>query len=102
MESTTDAPAGLEGVVVAQTGVGDVRGHEGFFHYRGHPAPRLATDRSIEEVWHLLHHGRLPDERELRAFIAETSALGHLPAAGSADKQGGRDHAESRPPNHCR
>src|SRR5271155_3675654 len=33
-ESGIDVPAGLEGVVVAETTVGDVRGQEGFFHYR--------------------------------------------------------------------
>ncbi|WP_416978260.1 hypothetical protein [Streptomyces sp. T028] len=29
-----DAPSGLAGVVVADTEVGDVRGREGFYHYR--------------------------------------------------------------------
>lgn len=29
------APRGLEGMAVAETAVGDVRGEEGFFHYRG-------------------------------------------------------------------
>ena len=78
MAPTIDAPAGLEGMVVAQTAVGDVRGHEGFFHYRGHPAPELATGHSVEEVWHLLHYGHLPDERALRVFSAATGALGQL------------------------
>jgi len=81
MATLIDAPAGLEGVVAASTGIGDVRGDEGFFHYRGYPAPELATNRSFEEVWHLLHRGRLPDEAELRAFRIETAALRTLPAA---------------------
>ena len=38
MATVIDAPPGLEGVVVADTAIGDVRGDEGFFHYRGHPA----------------------------------------------------------------
>ncbi len=33
-EAGIDVPPGLEGVVVAETGLGDVRGEEGFFHYR--------------------------------------------------------------------
>jgi citrate synthase len=74
------APAGLEGVVVADTSIGDVLGHEGFFHYRGHAAPELATTRSVEEVWHLLHRGSLPDETERAAFVAETAAVRALPA----------------------
>lgn len=79
MASLIDAPAGLEGVVVAETAIGDVRGDEGFFHYRGHPAPALATSCSFEAVWHLLHEGRLPDSDELRAFRHRTGALRGLP-----------------------
>ena len=33
-EHAADAPRGLEGVVVATTTIGDVRGREGFYHYR--------------------------------------------------------------------
>ncbi|MEP7118034.1 MAG: citrate/2-methylcitrate synthase, partial [Acidobacteriota bacterium] len=81
MATVMDAPAGLEGVVVAATAIGDVLGTEGFFHYRGHPAPALATTRSFEAVWHLLHHGRLPDAAELAAFAAATAGLRALPDA---------------------
>ena len=54
-------PAGLEGVVVAETTIGDVRGQEGFFHYRQYSAVELAEKRSLEDVWHLLFRGELPD-----------------------------------------
>ncbi|HXA34289.1 MAG TPA: CBS domain-containing protein, partial [Acidimicrobiales bacterium] len=37
-ETSEDVPRGLEGVVVAETAVGDVRGLEGFFHYRQYSA----------------------------------------------------------------
>ncbi len=60
MASLIDAPAGLEGVVAAETAIGDVRGDEGFYHYRGHAAPALATSHGFEAVWHLLHNGTLP------------------------------------------
>ena len=60
-ESRTDVPAGLEGVVVAETTVGDVRGQEGFFHYRQYSAVDLAERRSLEDVWHLMFKGELPD-----------------------------------------
>lgn len=75
-----DAPAGLEGVVVAETAIGDVLGHEGYFHYRGLSAPELARSRSVEEVWHLLHRGALPDAGQLRSFREETAVLRPLPA----------------------
>src|SRR5918994_5605656 len=37
-----EAPPGLEGVIVAETEVGDVRGQEGFYHYRQYSAVELA------------------------------------------------------------
>ena len=43
-------PRGLEGVVVAETSVGDVRGLQGFFHYRQYSATDLAAHRSLEDV----------------------------------------------------
>src|SRR5439155_87208 len=55
-----EVPKGLEGVVVADTSVGDVRGLEGFYHYRQYGAVDLAMSRPIEDVWHLMFEGRLP------------------------------------------
>ena len=57
-----DVPKGLEGVVVAETEVGDVRGQEGFYHYRQYNAVELAEKRTLEDVWHLLFEGHLPDQ----------------------------------------
>jgi citrate synthase len=74
------APRGLEGVAVAETSVGDVRGEEGFFHYRGYDAAELARRCSFEQVWHLLIDGELPDDAQLKRFRAETSAARALPA----------------------
>src|SRR6516165_547584 len=67
-ETSMDVPAGLEGVVVAETSVGDVRGQEGFFHYRQYSAVELAETRSLEDVWHLLFRGELPDTAESGVF----------------------------------
>ena len=57
-----EIPKGLEGVVVADTTVGDVRGLEGFYHYRQYSAVDLAKTRPLEDVWYLLFDGRLPDD----------------------------------------
>ncbi|MFJ9409403.1 citrate synthase/methylcitrate synthase [Streptomyces sp. NPDC101393] len=76
-----DAPRGLAGVIVTDTQLGDVRGREGFFHYRQYSAVELATARSFEDVWYLMFHGELPDAAQLAAFTAETAALRALPAA---------------------
>lgn len=78
MVTLIDAPAGLEGVVAAETGIGDVRGDEGYFHYRGYSAPQLAQTQSLEAVWHLVQRGQLPDAETHRRFAAETAALREL------------------------
>jgi citrate synthase len=72
------APPGLAGVIVATTALSDVRGQEGFYHYRQYDAVDVARSCSIEEVWHLLLRGRLPNPDELAAFraaIVEAQAL---------------------------
>lgn len=77
-----EAPKGLAGVIVAETEVGDVRGQEGFYHYRQHSAIDLARERPLEDVWRLLVDGALPatvTERE--AFRAEVAPLAIVPAA---------------------
>ena len=48
--TTIIAPRGLNGVVVAETAIGDVRGDEGFFHYRQYDATELARRRSYADV----------------------------------------------------
>ncbi|MFD8390583.1 citrate synthase [Streptomyces sp. NPDC059680] len=74
-----EAPRGLAGVVVTETEIGDVRGREGFYHYRQYSAVELARTRGFEDVWHLLVHGSLPDAERRAAFTAETAALRRLP-----------------------
>ncbi|MEU9005436.1 citrate synthase [Streptomyces sp. NPDC048551] len=81
MNATVDVPRGLAGVVVTETALGDVRGREGFYHYRQYSAVELATSRTFEDVWHLMFRGALPAGRAERdAFTAETAPLRHLPA----------------------
>lgn len=74
-----DVPRGLAGVVVTETALGDVRGREGFYHYRQYSAVELAQTRGFEDVWHLMIHGELPDAARSAAFARETAALRALP-----------------------
>ncbi|MFJ9372459.1 citrate synthase/methylcitrate synthase [Streptomyces sp. NPDC101455] len=74
-----EVPRGLAGVVVTDTRIGDVRGIEGFYHYRHYSAVELAGTRGFEDVWHLLAYGELPDAEQSAAFAAETAALRPLP-----------------------
>src|ERR1044071_7916825 len=66
MSSTTAAAGkGLEGVVAARTNLSDVQGDVGKLIYVGYDIDELAGKWSYEEVVYLLHHGHLPNRREL-------------------------------------
>lgn len=80
-----DVPRGLKGVVVADTEVGDVRGGEGFYHYRRYSAIDLAAHRPLEDVWQLMIDGELPTSRDQRRrFTDEIRDLRVVPP-GLAD-----------------
>lgn len=69
-------PRGLKGVIVADTEIGDVRGTEGFYHYRQYSAVDLATQCRLEDVWQLMIDGALPrTDRERATFAAEVAPL---------------------------
>ncbi len=71
-----EVPRGLKGVVVADTEVGDVRGNEGFYHYRQYSAVELAERRTLEDVWQLMIDGSLAaTEIERQRFLTETIPL---------------------------
>ncbi len=73
--STIEAPPGLEGVIVAETSVGDVRGLQGFYHYRQYNAVELADKRPLEDVWFLLFDGRLPTRAGARGVPRRDRAV---------------------------
>ncbi|WP_326720242.1 MULTISPECIES: citrate synthase/methylcitrate synthase [unclassified Streptomyces] len=77
--TSVDVPRGLAGVVVTDTELGDVRGLEGFYHYRQYSAVELAQARGFEDVWHLLVHGELPDAGQRAEFAGRTAELRRLP-----------------------
>ena len=89
-----DVPAGLNGVIAAETAIGAVDGDEGFFHYGGHDATVFARQRSFEDVWFLVRNGRLPSAAKPRRsaprsprhrFVARGPAPGG--ARGGADRR---------------
>jgi citrate synthase len=79
LDAPFDVPAGLSGVIVAETAVGDVRGDEGFFHYRQYDACDIARACSFEEAWHLVSVGHLPDPDELASFRESVAASRIVP-----------------------
>src|SRR5918992_5022779 len=59
------SPAGLEGVVAAESSIGDVDGINGVLIYQGYDIHQLAEHSTFEETVFLLWHGRLPKREEL-------------------------------------
>lgn len=72
--------AGLEGVVAAQSSIGDVDGTNGVLIYQGLDIHDLAEHATFEETVYLLWHGRLPRREELDALRAELSSAMKLPS----------------------
>ncbi|MFB6724317.1 citrate/2-methylcitrate synthase [Kribbella sp. NPDC056345] len=79
MSTTINVPPGLRNVVVTETTLGDVRGDEGFYHYRQYSAVDLAKSKTLEDVWFLLFEGHLPNDAERGQFIADLAPLRVLP-----------------------
>jgi citrate synthase len=70
---------GLEGVVVAESGLSSIDGDAGRLIYRGYSIEELAREASYEEVLYLLWNGELPTRRELETFaesMAEERSVG--------------------------
>jgi citrate synthase len=70
---------GLEGIIAAETHIGDVRGDIGQLIYRGYDINELAGKVSYEEVVYLLWHGRLPNRHELQELTTALRAERELP-----------------------
>ena len=85
----TKVPAGLKGVQVTDTEIGDVRGSEGFYHYRQYSAVELAEKRSLEDVWQLLLDGSLPSNlSDKENFLALVRSNRNLPGAMASQLPG--------------
>lgn len=96
-----DVPPGLAGVAVSATEIGDVRGEEGFYHYRQYSAVELANRRSLEDVWFLAVEGRLPDAAEGRAFADRVARARQVPESVLAALPALLRTAPDAPPPRC-
>lgn len=70
---------GLEGIVAAETRIGDVRGEEGILLYCGYDINELAGKVTYEEVVYLLFNDRLPNRTELAQITQALRAERELP-----------------------
>src|ERR1043166_134546 len=69
--------AGLEGMVAGQSSIAQVT--QTSLRYRGYDIDDLARNASFEEVAHLLLHGQLPSQGQLKSFRARIIASMTLP-----------------------
>jgi citrate synthase len=70
---------GLEGIIAAETSIGDVLGEQGTLHYCGYDINELAGKASFEEVIYLLWNESLPTQRELEKLTTALRAERELP-----------------------
>jgi citrate synthase len=83
-KSAAKSSAGLEGVVAAESSIGDVDGVNGVLIYQGLNIHDLAEHSTFEEIVYLLWHGRLPKRDELDALRRELAASRRLPGEALA------------------
>lgn len=79
MSNPSAVAKGLEGIVAAKTRLSDVRGDIGQLIYCGYDINELAGKVSYEEVVHLLHHGNLPNQKDLNELKATLAGFRELP-----------------------
>ena len=97
-DTETNSKGGLEGVVAAKTRLSAVNGAAGELIYCGYNIDELAGQTGYEEVVHLLHHGRLPNQAELDELRATLAGFRELPR-GVIDLL--RSLPRSTPPMHA-
>jgi 2-methylcitrate synthase len=76
----TRKTGGLAGVTAGKTALCTVGKEGAGLTYRGYDIYDLAEHASFEEVAHLLLRGRLPNRRELDAYVARIKSNRELPA----------------------
>lgn len=75
----SDYARGLEGVTANESALSNVEGQEGRLSYLGYGIDTLVENCTFEEVTHLLHRGKLPNQAELEAFQQELRSQREIP-----------------------
>ena len=79
MSDQADYAKGLEGVIANESKLSDVQGAVGILRYLGYNIDDLVEHTTFEEVVHLLHRGKLPNEKELADLTDTLRSLRSLP-----------------------
>ncbi len=80
-EAAKKKAGGLAGVTAGETAIATVGKEGAGLTYRGYDINDLAEHASFEEVAYLLHYGKLPNAKELRAYQKRLSGMRKLPKA---------------------
>ncbi|NOX98665.1 MAG: citrate synthase [Verrucomicrobia bacterium] len=79
MSDKPEYAKGLEGVIANESKLSDVQGQAGILRYLGYNIDDLVEQTTFEEVVHLLHRGKLPNEAELADLTGTLRSLRSLP-----------------------
>ncbi len=71
--------AGLAGVIAGETAIATVGKEGAGLTYCGYDIYDMAENAEFEEIAYLLHHGKLPNRRELNAYKKRLMGLRKLP-----------------------
>src|SRR5579859_4755006 len=78
--TTPTNPAGLEGIVAADSEICYIDGYAGVLSYRGYNIHTLAEHATFEEVIWLLWKGNLPKQAELDQLKADLVKYSPIPS----------------------
>ena len=70
---------GLEGIYVAESGLGFIDGKKGILRYCGYPIEQLVANSTYEETCWLLWNNKLPKKNELKRFDQQLKKQRQLP-----------------------
>jgi len=78
-EAAVKKPGGLAGITAGETAIATVGKEGAGLTYRGYDIYDLAEHAVFEEVAHLLHYGKLPTAKELKAYRKRLAKLREVP-----------------------
>ena len=79
MSEAPEYAKGLAGVIANESKLSQVKGQEGVLRYLGYNIDDLVEHSTFEEVVHLLHRGKLPNQAELDEFTQALREQRELP-----------------------
>ncbi len=79
MSEAPEYAKGLAGVIANESKLSQVKGQEGVLRYLGYNISDLVEQTTFEEVVHLLHRGKLPNQSELEEFTNSLREQRELP-----------------------